>query len=603
MTTFLPLPGHKVVGRTTGCLLFLSAVLSLAASPPTGAKPAGRDAAAGGARAASTTSTLAAAQAPKPLMAMLDFTSDRAPANEIDAVCAMLWARLHQRGKVTLMLRAATRIALEQWGLTPERPSSQPVSYGRIARALAVDYLVFGHISRVESVYALDVSVFSVRKGTTIISETRVYERGLEQMLADMDKVADVLLELQPPRAAAAVPSPRDVAAVFPPSSKFPAPEGSTGPLPLQPTPGVRILQTPRPTPVATPVPTPIPTPVPTPVPTPQPTPAPTPTPAPPEPTPARPAKTPQPATTPIERPAEPRVIEPTPTPRPPALTPVATPVPTPVPTPAPTPIPTPVPTPIPTPAPTPVPTPVATPAVTPAPTPVPTPAPTPIPTPALTPQPKTVVAMATPTPQRVVPTPQTEETASVTLPVKATPTPKTKPTPKPPEPTPTPDLSKADAKSPIIRAKDNYNRAREFDKTDPAGLKLLQSAVDLDPANARYRYALATAYFYREDYQNAVAQCNAILKTDPRHTNALTLMGAAYYSLRDFPKAMEAHERALEIDATNLYAQFNLATVCIEVDKTRARLELQKYIEMAGNKPDQKKYVEDARRYLKGLE
>ena len=72
------------------------------------------------------------------------------PPGEVNSIGAALWKSIHQRGKMTLMLREATRIALEQWGLTPQGRTAQPNSYGRIARTLGVDYLVFGHVSQTE---------------------------------------------------------------------------------------------------------------------------------------------------------------------------------------------------------------------------------------------------------------------------------------------------------------------------------------------------------------------------------------------------------------------------------------------------------------------
>jgi len=153
------------------------------------------------------------------------------------------------------------------------------------------------------------------------------------------------------------------------------------------------------------------------------------------------------------------------------------------------------------------------------------------------------------------------------------------------------------------MRAKELYAQARKFGEKEPEGLKLLTSAVALDPENVHYRYRLARAYYYNKDYENAVAQCAEVLKREPRHTNALTVMGSAYFFNGDFEKAVEAQEQALKVDPGNFYAQFNLAYACWQVDKERARVEWQNYIRMAADEPSQKSYVERAKQYLKQLE
>jgi len=153
------------------------------------------------------------------------------------------------------------------------------------------------------------------------------------------------------------------------------------------------------------------------------------------------------------------------------------------------------------------------------------------------------------------------------------------------------------------MRARDLHAQAVKLGESRPEGLKLLVSAVELDPENVSYRYALARAYYYNKDFKNAVTQCSEVLKRDPRHPDALTVMGSAYFYLEDYPKAIEAQEQALKINPRNLYAQFNLAHVCMQVDKNRARTEFQKFIELAGNDSSQRENVKNAKDCLKALE
>jgi len=153
------------------------------------------------------------------------------------------------------------------------------------------------------------------------------------------------------------------------------------------------------------------------------------------------------------------------------------------------------------------------------------------------------------------------------------------------------------------MRAKELYAQAKEVGEGGPEGLKLLTSCVELDPENVHYRYRLARAYFFNKDYKNTVAQCAEIIKRDPRHSDALTVMGSAYFYMEDYQKAIEAHEEALKINPRNYYAQFNLAYTYMYVNKARARMELQKYIDMAASEPSQMEFVKRAKQYLKNLE
>lgn len=142
-----------------------------------------------------------------------------------------------------------------------------------------------------------------------------------------------------------------------------------------------------------------------------------------------------------------------------------------------------------------------------------------------------------------------------------------------------------------------------EGGEEDPERLQLLESAVELDPKNVKYRYSLARAYYYRKEFQKSVDQCEAIMKLDPRHTNALTIMGSGYFFLQLYDKAIDAQEEALRINPKNYYAQFNLAFAYEFIDTDRAIAEWKKYIKMAENEEGQADYIEQARAHLKRLE
>lgn len=57
-----------------------------------------------------------------------------------------------------------------------------------------------------------------------------------------------------------------------------------------------------------------------------------------------------------------------------------------------------------------------------------------------------------------------------------------------------------------------------------------------------------ATVLYLLHRYQDAIDDCQAVLRLNPHHFGAASGMGLCYWSLKQSPQALAAFERALEI-------------------------------------------------------
>ncbi len=81
-----------------------------------------------------------------------------------------------------------------------------------------------------------------------------------------------------------------------------------------------------------------------------------------------------------------------------------------------------------------------------------------------------------------------------------------------------------------------------------PAGLNLLERAVQADPSNGAAKLDLAAAQFQSGDIENSKTAVEDVLRQNPSDPRALIFAGKIYFSQGDYAKAAERLEAAMKI-------------------------------------------------------
>ena len=82
-----------------------------------------------------------------------------------------------------------------------------------------------------------------------------------------------------------------------------------------------------------------------------------------------------------------------------------------------------------------------------------------------------------------------------------------------------------------------------------PEALRLLDAVVELDPDYAEGWNKRATIYYLMGKPAKSLADVEHTLALEPRHFGALSGMGEIFLELGDDAKALDAFQRALEVD------------------------------------------------------
>jgi hypothetical protein len=92
--------------------------------------------------------------------------------------------------------------------------------------------------------------------------------------------------------------------------------------------------------------------------------------------------------------------------------------------------------------------------------------------------------------------------------------------------------------------------------------IKTLAGAVKNTPLNATLRERLARRYLLIRDYQRAAEHYSAFLGIEPKNAAVWNNLGICYKKLEQFDKAVLAFQNAVEQDAGQMTAYFNLGEV-----------------------------------------
>ena len=190
--------------------------------------------------------------------------------------------------------------------------------------------------------------------------------------------------------------------------------------------------------------------------------------------------------------------------------------------------------------------------------------------------------------------TPEAKETP------EATPSPEPTASPAPAE-TPATPANTEDTKKSDAQAK--FEESQKFPSNSPAGVKPLEEAIALDPANDKYKRALVMRLYYAKQFSAATAKGEKFIQEGSKDIDLYLFVSAAYSASLEYSKALTVIDRILKIQPTNGYALYNRALNLYLKKDPGAAEAFRYYLKLKGNDPEQAQWVLDAEKKLQELE
>ena len=81
----------------------------------------------------------------------------------------------------------------------------------------------------------------------------------------------------------------------------------------------------------------------------------------------------------------------------------------------------------------------------------------------------------------------------------------------------------------------------------------------DGNPISRKAGTAAPRSTTWPGEFEKSIADCDEVLKRNPRHFGALSGMGQIYFQLEDWGKALEWYRRALEVNPNMLGVEMNI--------------------------------------------
>jgi tetratricopeptide (TPR) repeat protein len=91
------------------------------------------------------------------------------------------------------------------------------------------------------------------------------------------------------------------------------------------------------------------------------------------------------------------------------------------------------------------------------------------------------------------------------------------------------------------------------------AAVKLFSEVIRRRPEFAEGWNKRATAYFLAGEYRKSLADCDEVVKRNPRHFGALSGYGQIYFQLQDYEQAIRWWRRSLEVNPNMVGVELNL--------------------------------------------
>ncbi len=105
-----------------------------------------------------------------------------------------------------------------------------------------------------------------------------------------------------------------------------------------------------------------------------------------------------------------------------------------------------------------------------------------------------------------------------------------------------------------------------------PQSIATFSEVIRKMPAFTEAWNKRATAYYLAGEYRKSIADCNQVLKRNPRHFGALSGLGQIYLALEDYEQALAWFRRALEVDPNLEGVELNIRTLEEILKRRRAR-------------------------------
>jgi tetratricopeptide (TPR) repeat protein len=89
--------------------------------------------------------------------------------------------------------------------------------------------------------------------------------------------------------------------------------------------------------------------------------------------------------------------------------------------------------------------------------------------------------------------------------------------------------------------------------------IRIFSQIIKTKPEFAEGWNRRATAYYLAGEYARSLADCEQVLKRNPRHFGALSGLGQIHFALENYAQALGWFQRALEVNPNMVGVEFNL--------------------------------------------
>src|SRR5688572_15231826 len=108
-----------------------------------------------------------------------------------------------------------------------------------------------------------------------------------------------------------------------------------------------------------------------------------------------------------------------------------------------------------------------------------------------------------------------------------------------------------------MARASEDMQAGRHED-----AITILTEVVKKKPEFAEGWNRRATVYYLAGEFKKSIADCDEVLKRNPRHFGALSGLGQIHFQLEDYPSALKWYRRALEVNPNMVGVEMNIKMI-----------------------------------------